>query len=238
MLAKAITTLVHLGQNQTYQIEGRTYSDKELHLIEKPRYAPEEKAVRGLDGFVQMLRHEWERQDRLPIFVNVESYNEVSAYTTYDDRYQRQRLYRAVSDTPVLQFQWLEYEAAMIALRSQFQQTEAIAYVIDLLSRISDENSVKSEDNGLSQSVEIRKGIALKQTAPIQPIVKLIPYRTFLEIEQPESEFLLRLQEGGRVGLFEADGGMWKLESKRRIAAYLTEHMYDMIQDGVVVVTI
>ena len=29
-------------------------------------------------------------------------------------------------------------------------------------------------------------------------------------MEQPESEFLLRLDDDGNVGLFEADGGMWK----------------------------
>ena len=48
--------------------------------------------------------------------------------------------------------------------------------------------------------------------------MKLRPYRTFKEIDQPESQFLLRLNENGNIGLFEADGGMWKLEAKKSIA--------------------
>ena len=66
----------------------------------------------------------------------------------------------------------------------------------------------------------------------------LRPYRTFLEVEQPESEFLLRLDEDGNVGLFEADGGMWELEAKRRVAAYFEAKLELEISAGHVVVMI
>ena len=75
-------------------------------------------------------------------------------------------------------------------------------------------NSVTSEDNGVTQTVEARKGIALKAREQVKPRVPLCPFRTFLEVEQPESEFLVRMREGGEIGLFEADGGMWKLDAK------------------------
>ena len=41
-----------------------------------------------------------------------------------------------------------------------------------------------------------------------------------LQVAQPESMFLLRLKDGGNVGLYEADGGVWKLEATRNIAGY------------------
>ena len=47
-------------------------------------------------------------------------------------------------------------------------------------------------------------------------------------MEQPESEFLVRLQEGGKIALFEADGGMWKLEAKRNIASFLAEELAEL----------
>ena len=41
-----------------------------------------------------------------------------------------------------------------------------------------------------------------------------------------------------RLPLYEADGGAWKLEAKRNIAAYLGEKLADLIERGSVVVMI
>ena len=92
-----------------------------------------------------------------------------------------------------------------------------------LLGSITEQNSAEVSDDGFSQNVVVRKGIALKDNRTINPIVKLKPYRTFAEIDQPESEFLLRLSDGANVALYEADGGAWKLEARKRIADYLRE---------------
>lgn len=126
----------------------------------------------------------------------------------------------------------------MIAFRSQFQQTEGVEYLLGLLSRIADENSVSSEDNGVTQTVEARKGIALKSKEKIKPRVSLCPYRTFLEVEQPESEFLIRMREGGEIGLFEADGGMWKLEAKKTIRSYFEKELLPFMKNGSVIVMV
>ena len=42
--------------------------------------------------------------------------------------------------------------------------------------------------------------------------VTLRPFRTFIEVEQPESKFIFRMREGGRCAIFEADGahGSWR----------------------------
>ena len=69
-----------------------------------------------------------------------------------------------------------------------------------------------------------------------RPYVNMQPFRTFLEVEQPESVFLLRLDGNGNVGLFEADGGVWKLEATRNISAYFEQKLADLIGSGRVVV--
>ncbi|MDD4565524.1 MAG: hypothetical protein PHE79_08660 [Eubacteriales bacterium] len=235
MIKAAIEKIASMAENKTHEIDGRTYSEKGLVLIEEPRYKPTHVVVKGIDSLVNLIKQEIERLNA-PVFVEVVNYNEIKTYSTYDERFERQELYRAVSDVPQFQFGWREYNEAMIAFRSQFIQGEGTEYVLDLLSKITDENKVSSEDNGLSQTVEVRKGIGLKAKENIKPIVKLTPYRTFLEIEQPESEFLLRLDENGRIGLFEADGGMWKLEAKKRIANELNWKLMDLRGDGKVIV--
>jgi len=61
--------------------------------------------------------------------------------------------------------------------------------------------------------------------------IRLRPYRTFREIEQPASLFVLRLQKGRdgelpRAALFEADGGQWKLEACQAIKHWLDMELY------------
>ncbi|MEB9776454.1 hypothetical protein P4K25_31445, partial [Bacillus cereus] len=60
--------------------------------------------------------------------------------------------------------------------------------------------------------------------------VQLSPYRTFVEVEQPESKFVFRMREGARCGLFEADGGAWKLEAMNNIKEYLKEALAQEIE--------
>lgn len=96
--------------------------------------------------------------------------------------------------------------------------------------------SVSTNDNGVTQTVEARQGVALNAMVEIKPRVMLRPFRTFLEVEQPESEFLLRVDPDEGIGFFEADGGIWKLEAKKNIADYFLKNMGDLIEAGKVVV--
>jgi hypothetical protein len=149
---------------------------------------------------------------------------------------KRDVLFHAECDVPGFKEGFRGYESAIIEIRSKFIPGDDVNYLLDLLSRINKENGVSTSDNGVSQTVEARTGVSLKQMVNVRPRVKLAPYRTFLEIEQPASEFLLRLDDDGDVGLFEADGGMWKLHAKKDILAYFDDRMQDEINAGAVVV--
>lgn len=237
MLKEAIEKLVSLKENKIYEINGEIYSDNDLYRIEKFVPKPYEETVTSLDSVVKLILSECERIKN-KIFVRVSGYKKVDVFTTYDDDFIRSRLYQSVCALPDFNFGWKDYESAIISLRSQFEMTDDVGYLLNILSRITDEKSITSKDNGITQEVETRKGISLATKETIRPIVKLTPYRTFLEVEQPESEFLIRLHEGGQIGLIEADGGMWKLKAKASIKEYLEHALEEKINDGSVVVMI
>ena len=90
----------------------------------------------------------------------------------------------------------------------------------------------------MSQSVTVKKGVSLLENETVKPRINLSPFRTFREVPQPESEFILRLDNDGRVGLFEADGGVWKIEAKINIAEYFENQLEKEIEAGDVVVMI
>lgn len=91
-------------------------------------------------------------------------------------------------------------------------------------------------DNLLDMNTEAKSGIALSSMVKIEPRVNLQPFRTFIEVGQPASEFLLRFNERGEIGFFPADGGVWKLEATRNVATYFEEKLNDLIETGAVVV--
>ena len=236
MLKEALQYLVGLKENQTYDIKGQVYSDHELVRI--PPYVPrtERISVTGLDSIVALVTIEHKKLKESPVFVRVDSPRKVSVFTSYDDDLERNYLYEVSCDVPEFHGGFREQSQAIIELRSRFIENDGQKYLLELLSSISKESNVTSRDNGVSQEVEARRGIALTQTVKVRPRVALRPYRTFLEVEQPESEFIVRLDDDGHIGFFEADGGMWKLSAKSNIKAYLDGRLSSLVDSGAVCV--
>lgn len=129
----------------------------------------------------------------------------------------------------------MSFEEAMIALRTRFQATPDSEYALKLLSDITTGSKITLNDNGIATSVVSRSGVALQTNTPIRPIITLKPYRTFQEVEQPSSQFLIRVSERG-ITFVEADGGMWKLAARRTVKDYLTEKLAKEIEGGLVFV--
>lgn len=236
MLKNAIQYLVGLKDNKIYEINGDTYSDKELYRIAPHVDRPYELSVNGLDSIVKLVLNELDMVDNPPVYIRVESHRKVLVFTGLDDMMCRDSLYKAVCDAPEWTPGWSAQETTIIQLRSMFLPTEDTDYLLNLLSTISKEDGVNSEDNGVSQTVTARTGVALKQSVVVRPRVKLCPFRTFAEVAQPKSEFILRLDNDGRVGIIEADGGIWKLEAKQNIVDYFNSALHEVIQSGRVVV--
>lgn len=201
---------------------------------------PDTLDLHSLDALVKMVRTE-ATDTAAALYITIPNHLTVRCFgqPQPEARFFRQVYYEAkATDVPGFTEGYREQEKAIIELRSKFVPSEGTEYLLDLLSRISKESNVASNDNGVSQTVEARQGISLKSTVQIKPRVPLRPFRTFQEVEQPESEFLLRLNEAGDVGLFEADGGMWKLRARETVKAFLENALEAEIAAGAVYIAL
>lgn len=235
MLANFVDKITKLREPKTFEINGDTYSTDALHRIAPYVDRPNRLSVAGLNSICKLIREELDVM-QTTLMISVDEYNAVSVFTTLLDDFSRDSLYAAKADVPGFRSGFRNAEEAIIQLRSLFIPNEGSAYLLDLLSRMNKENGVTTQDNGVTQTVTARQGIALNENVTVKPRVSLQPFRTFLEVPQPESEFLLRIDEHGNIGLFEADGGVWKLEAKRNVAAYFARELKDLIDKGAVVV--
>lgn len=242
-LKDAINRIVELATPFTLETrDGRQFCSANLREVRPEVPSPVRYSVDTLEALVKLIRTEGVAQAPL-LYVRVDSARRVMVDTTYMHKeyaeFSRLPLYEAVSDVPSISVnESISQERAIVELQSLYAITEDRDYLLSLLSRIDVNQGVSSVDNGISQEVSVRTGAVLKEQQTVQPIVHLQPYRTFLEVEQPASDFLLRLDKDGRPALYEADGGAWKLEAKRNIAAYLGEKLADLVERGSVVVMI
>lgn len=87
----------------------------------------------------------------------------------------------------------------------------------------------------MTQKASVKTGIASKSDAIVPNPVVLRPFRTFVEVEQPKSDFIFRMKQdkydGITCAIFEADGGAWKNAAMANIKAYLEFELaeYDYI---------
>jgi hypothetical protein len=238
MIKQAMEYLMALKTPKTFEIGGRTYSSEKLSLIERATDRPAPIGATSLESAVKLISRE-NKYFASPTFVRAESERKISVFSTFniDDEYRRYTYYNIECDAPKFAPGWYDREDMTIKLMSIFEQNQGSEYILDTISRISVNNVIETSDNGITQTVVMRQGAEIKAKTQITPIVRLKPYRTFLEVDQPESKFLFRVGEKTRIGLLEADGGMWKLEAKRNIVDYLEANLSDLTQSGNIVVT-
>ena len=245
MLKEAIEKIEELAKPEIYKDAlGKAYvvdKDGEAREIIPEAVYQSCLSLNSLDALVQMVRTEGVRSDCSAdkLYLSVKDHMTVACFghPQKDLREERINYYEAqAKDVPGWDGEVkMAFDKAAVALQTRFQDGGDRDYTLTLLSQITCGAKVTYNDIGVATTVVTQKGVSLQQNSTIRPLVKLRPYRTFQEVEQPEGLFLIRIDERG-ITFTEADGGMWKLAARKTIKAYLEEALKDMIDDGSVVV--
>ena len=207
---------------------------------------PDPLGLHSLDALVKMVQTEAIQfnegvSHNTPIYITIPNHLTVKCFAqpNMELRGYRHLFYTAVAtDVPGWgETVFMGFEETQVALRTRFQDTEGAQYLQRLLSDITSGSHVTLNDNGVATQVVTKKGVSLQTSEPIRPIVILKPYRTFQEVEQPESTFLIRVNERN-ISFTEADGGMWKLRARETIKAFLEERLHELVDAGKVVIAL
>lgn len=209
-------------------------ADGEYRNLRPELDLPATQPLQSLQALVTMVKKE--ALTRWPmVYIHVPTHLCVEAFlpTNKETREARVTLYSAkATDVPGWDPETkLPFERAAVALQTRFQDSEDREYTLRLLSQITTGAKVTYNDIGVATTVVTQKGVSLQQNSTIRPLVKLRPYRTFQEVEQPEGLFLIRIDERG-ITFIEADGGMWKLTARQTVRDYLAEALHEEIDSG------
>lgn len=234
MIKEALQYLIGIGNTKVFTTEsGQEYSSQPIHLIKQP--TPGALMIRNLSGLVDYLKANFDNQP--PVLIHVARPTRVDVFSTYNRDFERNHLIRAEAFLPDISFgRFLDPETFNILLQSCFVPNEHRAVVLKVVGNIKEETVSAVGDDGISQQVTAKTGVATVENVVVPNPVALKPFRTFVEIEQPESEFVFRMKSGPSAALFEADGGAWKLTAIARIKDYLQEALAEQISDGKVTI--
>ncbi|WP_312498227.1 hypothetical protein [Bacillus luti] len=227
MIKEAIQYLVKLGNTETKKIDGQTFSTQPLHVVEEP--TARALLVRNLSGLVDYVKSNFDVEEQL--MIHIASPTTVNCFAAINGNYNRSTFVKTEALIPDFDFgHWHDVENFIINLQAAFVKNDDRDVMLKVVGNITEENVKTYGDTGVSQSVVARNGVATVAEVDVPNPVSLQPYRTFVEVAQPESEFIFRMKDGPRCSLHEADGGAWKLEAIKNIKKYLTAELEEEIQ--------
>ncbi|WP_405100759.1 hypothetical protein [Oceanobacillus sp. FSL H7-0719] len=185
-----------------------------------------------LTGLVNYIKSDLERKSN-KFFLHVINEGKVALHGLLESDGGRELLAVVNAIVPRFSYEYFhDAEELIIALQSNFVQTEDRDLLLKVIGNVKEENVRNTGDNGFSQAVTIKTGVASADDVIVPNPVELAPYRTFLEVNQPASDFIFRMKDGPRGAIFEADGGVWRNEAIANVRDYLATALKTEIENG------
>lgn len=222
---------VEAEKPEQIEINGRMYCTKNLNRYDRPDMAEPIKAT-TLTSLVDYIKESREElRDRT--IIQVVSATKVLLYSGLLPERDRETLFEVNALLPQFEYgREYDQESFLISMQSCFKESEDREAVTILASNIVNTQEATFSDNGTTQQAVMKTGITTKDNVLVPNPVHLIPYRTFLEVEQPGSDFVFRVSEGrGGAPVFKlvaADGGIWKAQAVENVKSYLVEALKDI----------
>lgn len=233
MIKDALQYIVGLSDIKVITRNDEMYSDRQLHRVPNEIEGPDPLCVNTLSGFMDYLasnelRHIYELDPIAPLYVQIVSPTEVRLVSVLNSDNKRSTYIKATALLPEQNFgKVLDQERFLIWLRTSFVETANRQDMVQFCGCVTGNDVMNLDDDGVSQKVSVSTFVGTRDAiAPTDPI--LCPYRTFMDVDQPESQFVFRTKKldlGVGFVLYEADGGAWKGAAMENIRQYILTYM-------------
>lgn len=232
MLSAFVDKITSLGDIRTLDHKGDTYTNASLARLRSPEQTPPSPMIfRNLRGLINFLDDAADRSD-IPapsdLLLHIVDPFTVNLVGRLQPANDNQRFCFAKAKATPIGFQFGQYmnlEEMVLGLQCGFQQSDERDNLITMLGNVASQHIREHNDDGMSQSIQIKSGLCLKSEVKVTNPVELIPYRTFRECDQVESPFIVRFKARGEnqpmVMIKDAAGEYWQLDAMLNIRVWL-----------------
>ena len=238
-IKEALEYIVGMRKPEIVEVNGETYADKQLtRVVHNPKAVEIEMST--LTSLVEYIKGNIDKMEDKMI-VHVVSPTDVRLYSSLDLDRSREYMVHVSHGTPRFDFgKFIDHETFCINIQSKFIRDDETdrELILKFAGTVEDGTVAQYGDDGVTQKATVKTGISSKADAVVPNPVRLRPYRTFPEVEQPASDFIFRMKSDKCYGImcavFEADGGAWKNEAMESIKKYLQSELYGLEQFTVI----
>ena len=242
MIKEAINRILELATPNMQELGGDMYSDKKLYRMDKELRANAIE-MNTLTSLVQYIQRNYEEFKGGKYIVQVVDPTFVRLISSLDADRKREILVEVEAELPSFPFnKAVQHQEFIIGVQAKFADGDAAyndkALILKFAGTVKSGTIASYKDDGVSQKATIKTGVASLSEAEVPSPCRLKPFRTFMEVDQPISSFIFRLDEsnaGITCALHEADGGAWKNAAKENVRVYLEEQLKG--KDNIIVIS-
>lgn len=220
------------------EINGRTYCDKALTRYDEENMARsiEASTLTAMVDYIKNCKEEL----RENMIIHVTDPRTVKLYSGLTKERKREYLFQSSAIVPKFRFdEWYDQERFLIELQANFGVNEDLEAILKVSGNVEAKTTANYGDDGVTQKTTIKQGIASKADVLVPNPVTLVPYRTFLEVAQPESQFVFRIKDNGGQPVFkivEAEGGLWRNAAMQSIKEYFEGQLENMKTGNITII--
>ena len=224
MIEAAIDYLINIGRQEEpfYELEGQYYDKNGRKVKNRVEDAITVKTLKGVVDFIKSFEYQ--------VFIAITK-DTVEVYTDYLNEYEERELLLRAENGNKNRFEFgyfMDSSDFNIRVQANFENNEDKAKVLLLSGNIKEENVRTTADDGTTQEVTVKQGVAMMGLSEVPNPVHLRPYSTFPDIEQPESKFIFRVKEGARMALFEVNDYQAYYKAIDSIKAYFEKELKEL----------
>jgi len=226
--ASFIEKIVSLAEVSGIEVDGRNYTTAKIYPNLEPEATPLK--MHTLSGLVDFCL-DFAAQVGERTIVHVVSDQQVDVVSPLFGPFKQREKFATASPFQLSHKfdRYMPVEEFVIYLQSMFIQDQTALDILKVVGNLTQGSETNVADDGITQRVTAKAGVARVAVVDLPNPVALRPYRTFMDIQQPASEFVLRIKadkdEGPRCALFEADGGAWRNTAVETIKGYMADNL-------------
>lgn len=195
-------------------------------------------SVTTLGAIVKFCEKNRDDLEASKVLVNVTGPGFVDVIGTLRDGRDREDYLTASLATKGQWGDFLEREIAtdklITLIQTHFEDEGDRAELLALVGNLTSEAVRVDESDGMTQNVEVKVGVHTREKKDVKNPIMLTPKRSFPEVRLEPVPFVVRIKIGEpteppRIGLYESDGGAWKLDAINKIGAFLDDALPDTI---------
>lgn len=232
MIKEALQYLIGLSKPVTLQVDGRDYATTAIHSVDPP--GPQPLGFSTLNGLGEYIMSggdggcTWDGKSGKVV---IASPTDVRFCSHLIGPWFGRNLFAMAAPPADFEHPWNKYlnqEQFIIWLQSDFVRTDDRDALLRLVGNLRSEQIATLADDGVTQVASVKAGLSRVNEIEVKNPIMLRPFRTFAEIEQPESRFIVRLRDAKdnqppSIALFDVADYTWKLTAMLGIKNYLSQ---------------